>query len=82
MHYNGASLLQWRSVRLDVTLSSGDLAGIGWERQGESSSVASQSGKGLVYFTYNGRRLPSTIDEVSGAMFPVVHIQKKVRIDL
>ncbi len=27
MHYNGSSLLQWRSVRLDVTLDSGKIAG-------------------------------------------------------
>ena len=82
VHYNGSSLLQWRSVRLDVTLTTGDLAGIGWERQGEasSSSLPNHPGKGLVYFTYNGRRLQPTIDEVSGAMWPVVHIQKKVRV--
>ena len=27
VHYNGSSLLQWRSVRLDVTLDSGNIAG-------------------------------------------------------
>ena len=78
VHYNGSSLLQWRSVRLDICLNAGDIAGIGWERQGEAPSALGQSAKGVVYFTYNGRRLGPTIDEVSGAMWPVIHIQKKV----
>lgn len=77
VHYNGASLLQWRSVRLDVTLNAGDVAGIGWERTGESP-VQGQTPRGRVYFTYNGRRLNAYMDDVSGCMFPVVHIQKKV----
>ena len=77
VHYNGASLLQWRSVRLDVTLNAGDVAGIGWERTGESP-VQGQTPRGRVYFTYNGRRLNAYMDDVSGGMFPVVHIQKKV----
>ncbi|XP_055995500.1 probable E3 ubiquitin-protein ligase HECTD4 isoform X2 [Ostrea edulis] len=76
VHYNGASLLQWRSVRLDVTLNAGDIAGIGWERTGESP-VQGQTPKGRVYFTYNGRRLNAYMDDVSGGMYPVVHIQKK-----
>ncbi|KAH9492163.1 putative E3 ubiquitin-protein ligase HTD4 [Bulinus truncatus] len=76
VHYNGASLLQWRSVRLEVTLSAGDIAGIGWERAGDSQD-SSQTPKGQVYFTYNGQRLSATLDNVSGAMYPVVHIQKK-----
>lgn len=33
---------------------------------------------GQVYFTYNGQRLRACLDNVSGAMYPVVHIQKKV----
>lgn len=77
VHYNGASLLQWRSVRLDVALNAGDVAGIGWERTGESP-VQGQTPRGRVYFTYNGRRLNAYMDDVSGGMFPVVHIQKKV----
>ena len=97
VHYNGSSLLLWKSVRLDVTLNSGDTAGIGWQRHtpSASSSAASPQGpssstapslpptpsKGSVYFTHNGRKLQHTIDDVAGAgMWPVVHIQKKVRI--
>ncbi|KAJ8312853.1 hypothetical protein KUTeg_010226 [Tegillarca granosa] len=76
VHYNGASLLQWRSVRLDVILNAGDIAGIGWERSGEAP-VQGQTPKGRVYFTYNGRRLSAYMDDVSGCMYPVVHIQKK-----
>lgn len=79
MHYNGTSLLQWRSVRLDVTLGVGDMAGIGWER-----AIDSQAGgagavpKGTVFFTFRGQRLQASLDNVSGAMYPVVQIQKKV----
>lgn len=78
MHYNGSSLLQWKSVRLDVGLGSGDVSGVGWERQEDPAHMPGQSGKGTVYFTYNGSRLPNTIDDVAGGMWPVVHIQKKV----
>lgn len=79
VHYNGASLLQWRSVRLDVTLNAGDIAGIGWERTDESP-VQGQTPKGRVYFTYRGRLLSSNMEDVSGGMFPVVHVQKKVSV--
>ncbi|KAK7506010.1 hypothetical protein BaRGS_00002732 [Batillaria attramentaria] len=77
VHYNGSSLLQWRSVRLDVTLGVGDVAGIGWERTNEISGIGALNPKGQVYFTYRGQRLAATLDSVSGAMYPVVHIQKK-----
>ena len=80
VHYNGSSLLQWRSVRLDVSLSVGDVAGVGWERQGDSPLMPRQQVKGLVYFTHKGRRLPSVIDDVAGGMWPVLHIQKKVGV--
>ncbi|ESO97623.1 hypothetical protein LOTGIDRAFT_228255 [Lottia gigantea] len=73
VHYNGASLLQWRSVRMDITLGVGDVAGIGWERSGSLNDTP----KGRVFFTFNGHKLPNTIDDVSGGMFPVIHIQKK-----
>lgn len=78
VHYNGASLLQWRSVRLDCTVGAGDIAGIGWERNGDAPTPG-ETPKGKVFFTYNGRRLQPWIDEVAGAMYPVVHIQRKVR---
>ena len=78
VHYNGSSLLQWKSVRLDVTLGTGDVAGVGWERQEDTGNLHGQNGKGAVYFTYNGNRLPNTIDDVAGGMWPVIHIQKKV----
>ncbi|XP_014675681.1 PREDICTED: LOW QUALITY PROTEIN: probable E3 ubiquitin-protein ligase HECTD4 [Priapulus caudatus] len=35
VHYNGSSLLQWKSVRLDVALTAGDVAGIFWQQEGE-----------------------------------------------
>ncbi|XP_043571193.1 probable E3 ubiquitin-protein ligase HECTD4 [Chiloscyllium plagiosum] len=77
VHYNGSSLLQWKSVRLDVTLSPGDVAGIGWERSDGTPPPPGQPSKGRVYFTYCGQRLSPFLEDVSGGMWPVVHIQKK-----
>uniref|UniRef100_A0A674HNZ6 HECT domain E3 ubiquitin protein ligase 4 n=1 Tax=Taeniopygia guttata TaxID=59729 RepID=A0A674HNZ6_TAEGU len=77
VHYNGSSLLQWKSVRLDVTLSPGDVAGIGWERTEGTPPPPGQPAKGRVYFTYCGQRLVPYLEDVSGGMWPVVHIQKK-----
>ena len=80
VHYNGTSLLQWRSVRLDVTLGVGDVAGIGWERSTEQAPGAGSMAvpKGTVFFTFRGQRLAATLDNVAGAMYPMVQIQKKV----
>ncbi|KAK7087914.1 probable E3 ubiquitin-protein ligase HECTD4 isoform X2 [Littorina saxatilis] len=77
VHYNGTSLLQWRSVRLDVTLGVGDVAGIGWERSTEQIQGGIAVPKGTVFFTFRGQRLAATLDNVAGAMYPVVQIQKK-----
>ena len=44
---------------------------------GEGPSVPGQSVKGRVYFTHNGRRQLGVMDDVSGGMWPVVHLQKK-----
>nr|XP_033812752.1 probable E3 ubiquitin-protein ligase HECTD4 isoform X2 [Geotrypetes seraphini] len=77
VHYNGSSLLQWKSVRLDVCLSPGDVAGIGWERMEGTPPPPGQPAKGRVYFTYCGQRLGPFLEDVSGGMWPVVHIQKK-----
>ena len=35
--------------------------------------------KGMVYFTCNGTRLTEVLDGVSAGLWPVIHIQKKVR---
>ncbi|KAM7332053.1 hypothetical protein ACRRTK_008761 [Alexandromys fortis] len=71
VHYNGSSLLQWKSVRLDVTLSPGDVAGIGWERTEGTPPPPGQPAKGRVYFTYCGQRLTPYLEDVSGGMWPV-----------
>ncbi|PNI64599.1 HECTD4 isoform 3 [Pan troglodytes] len=71
VHYNGSSLLQWKSVRLDVTLSPGDVAGIGWERTEGTPPPPGQPAKGRVYFTYCGQRLLPYLEDVSGGMWPV-----------
>uniref|UniRef100_A0A673KN78 HECT domain E3 ubiquitin protein ligase 4 n=1 Tax=Sinocyclocheilus rhinocerous TaxID=307959 RepID=A0A673KN78_9TELE len=81
VHYNGSSLLQWKSVRLDVALlpviMSCDVAGIGWERSEGTPPPPGQPPKGRVYFTYCGQRLAPYLEDVAGGMWPVVHIQKK-----
>ncbi|KAJ3603715.1 hypothetical protein NHX12_028456 [Muraenolepis orangiensis] len=77
VHYNGSSLLQWKSVRLDVALLPGDVAGIGWERSEGTPPPPGQAPKGRVYFTYCGQRLSPTLEDVAGGMWPLVHIQKK-----
>lgn len=56
----------------------GDVAGIGWERTEGTPPPPGQPAKGRVYFTYCGQRLTPYLEDVSGGMWPVVHIQKKV----
>ena len=75
VHYNGQSLLQWRSLRFEVQLNPGDTLGIGWEKLFEVSNTAPASGR--VYFTLNGEKLDQALEYVNGNMYPVVHIQKK-----
>uniref|UniRef100_A0A452TXU2 HECT domain E3 ubiquitin protein ligase 4 n=1 Tax=Ursus maritimus TaxID=29073 RepID=A0A452TXU2_URSMA len=55
----------------------GDVAGIGWERTEGTPPPPGQPAKGRVYFTYCGQRLSPYLEDVSGGMWPVVHIQKK-----
>lgn len=55
----------------------GDVAGIGWERTEGTPPPPGQPAKGRVYFTYCGQRLTPYLEDVSGGMWPVVHIQKK-----
>ena len=75
VHYNGQSLLQWRSLRFDIHLNPGDTLGIGWEKLFEAQSNNPASGR--VYFTINGNKLDQALEYVNGDMYPVVHIQKK-----
>jgi E3 ubiquitin-protein ligase HECTD4 len=75
VHYNGSSLLQWRSLRFDVQLNPGDTLGIGWEKLFDASGNIPSSG--TVFFTLNGIKLDQALEEVSGNMYPVIHIQKK-----
>ena len=75
VHYNGPSLLHWRSLRFDVQLNPGDTLGLGWEKLFEASDNTPASGR--VYFTINGAKLDGGLEYVNGNMYPVVHIQKK-----
>jgi hypothetical protein len=68
VHYNGPSLLQWRSIRMERSLNPGDRV-----------TVTSSGGK--VMFAINDFPMEQCFDDVIPDMFPVVHIQKKgVRI--
>ncbi|OWK14886.1 hypothetical protein Celaphus_00000258, partial [Cervus elaphus hippelaphus] len=67
---DGAWTNPWKSVRLDVTLSPGDVAGIGWERTEGTPPPPGQPAKGRVYFTYCGQRLSPYLEDVSGGMWP------------
>lgn len=78
VHYNGSSLLQWKSVRLNITLGPGDVVGCGWEKYADGRSGNANEMKGIVFFTFNGMRLPAVLEDVLGGMWPIVHIQKKV----
>ena len=75
VHYNGPSLLHWRSLRFDVQINPGDTLGIGWEKLFQASASTPASGR--VYFTINGAKLDGGLEYVNGNMYPVVHIQKK-----
>jgi hypothetical protein len=70
VHYNGTSLLQWKSLRFDRQFYPGDTIGIGLEDVGED-------GKGTAYFTHNGTRLGQELEAVDSALYPAAHIQKK-----
>lgn len=58
--------------------TTGDVAGIGWERSEGTPPPPGQAPKGRVYFTYCGQRLSPVLEDVAGGMWPLVHIQKKV----
>ena len=75
VHYNGPSLLHWRSLRFDVQLNPGDTLGLGWEKLFEASNNTPATGR--VYFTINGTKLDGALEYVNGNMYPVVHVQKK-----
>ena len=57
-----------------------DVIGCGWERL-DSESEGESRVLGRVYFTRNGKRLAEVLDGIPTGLFPVVHIQKKVRIN-
>ena len=68
VHYNGSSVMQWRSIRLDRSLNPGD-------------RVTVMFRDGRVMFSLNGVTSDQCFDDVTPEMYPVVHVQKKgVRI--
>ena len=69
VHYNGPSLLHWRSLRFESGLQPGDCLGIGWEK-----GIGSH---GTVFFTLNGRRMDQALEQVASGLHPIVHIQRK-----
>ncbi|XP_041456057.1 probable E3 ubiquitin-protein ligase HECTD4 isoform X4 [Lytechinus variegatus] len=77
IHYSGASLLRWKSVRLDITLKVGDVIGMGWQQNDDPSPMNGSGGAGHIFMTLNGHKFAPTLEEVSGGLWPVVHVQKK-----
>ncbi|KAL5256674.1 hypothetical protein ACHWQZ_G011808 [Mnemiopsis leidyi] len=68
-HYCGPTILAWKSVRLNVSVKVGDIAGIGW--------TAANPAVGRVYFTLNGTVLQGEQQDVPAGLFPVIHIHRK-----
>ena len=71
--YRTGGLLHWKTVSLNIIMKENDVIGCGFERNED------QSAYGLVYFTCNGDRLAGDLDGVQSGLWPVIHIQKKVR---
>ena len=74
MLYRAGGLLQWKTVSLNVVMKENDIIGCGYKKDEDHSD------KGLAYFTYNGQRLAENLDGVQSGLWPVIHIQKKVKI--
>ncbi|XP_030847057.1 probable E3 ubiquitin-protein ligase HECTD4 [Strongylocentrotus purpuratus] len=77
IHYSGASLLRWKSVRLDITLKVGDVIGMGWQQNDDPPPLNGSGRAGHIFMTLNGHKFAPTLEEVSGGLWPVVHVQKK-----
>uniref|UniRef100_UPI00358EC7DF probable E3 ubiquitin-protein ligase HECTD4 n=1 Tax=Myxine glutinosa TaxID=7769 RepID=UPI00358EC7DF len=73
VHYNGSSLLQWKSIRLDISLVPGDVVGLGWQL---NSTPGAGPPQGRVFFCLNGHRMKADLDGVIAGMWPVIHMQK------
>ncbi len=67
--------MEWNTFRLDSPLKTGDVVGCGWV-QGEDGEVST------VYFTLNGERQGSEFKDAPLSMYPFLHVQKKVRLQL
>lgn len=72
--YRAGGLLQWKTVSLNIVMKENDIIGCGYKKAEDHSD------KGLAYFTYNGQRLAENLDGVQSGLWPVIHIQKKVKI--
>ncbi|XP_059095573.1 probable E3 ubiquitin-protein ligase HECTD4 [Tigriopus californicus] len=77
VHYNGSSLLQWRSLRFELQMSPGDIIGLGWEPSHLDPNSTHTQNWGKLYFTQNGTRLSQELEGVPLGLFPVLHLQKK-----
>lgn len=72
--YRAGGLLQWKTVSLNIVMKENDIIGCGYKKAEDHSD------KGLAYFTCNGQRLAENLDGVQSGLWPVIHIQKKVKI--
>lgn len=61
-------------MSLNIVMKEKDIIGCGYKRAEDHSD------KGLAYFTCNGERLAENLDGVQSGLWPVIHIQKKVKM--
>lgn len=61
-------------MSLNIVMKEKDIIGCGYKRAEDHSD------KGLAYFTCNGERLAENLDDVQSGLWPVIHIQKKVKM--
>ena len=72
VHYKGANLLAWKSVRVNDILKPGDEVKVIWNIDNEADN-----GSGRVLFEVNGNAVAESIDQVRPGLVPTLHLQQK-----
>ena len=72
--YRTGGLLQWKTVSLNIVMKESDIIGCGYKKTEDHPD------KGLAYFTCNGQKLAENLEGVQAGLWPVIHIQKKVKM--
>ena len=74
VHYKGANLLAWKSIRVNDTLKAGDEVKVSWNIDNDQ---ADNAGSGRVLFEVNGNAVAESIDQVRSGLVPTLHLQQK-----